>query len=218
MADSGLAEPPDHLEDFPEAGEVTVLHRLSEWPGVWWYASLDRQGRTDGGGQGGRFDLARPRGTCYLAEDRLEGALVEKLLRVPVKTVPAERLDELFHATVAVDRTPRTADLTAAAATGFGLNAEIHSTLDYQRSQRWAAALDHAGWHAVRHRLRGDITQTLAGRALFGRAGLHTRAPAGMRTSVQPLDTEAARALLAQRHVEVRPIPATVPIVPPRPS
>lgn len=212
MTATGPGDPPDDLDGFPEAGPVAELHRVSEWPGAWWYASVTELADRDGG----RFDLAAPRGTCYLAGDSLEGALVQRLLRTPVKVVPAERLEELFHATIEVRSAPPTADLTAPEATGFGLNAEIHSTLDYTKPRRWAAALYADGWRAVRHRLRGDTGQQLAGRALFGgRAGLHARAPAGMSTSVGPLDRAEAERLLAGRNVEVRPIPAHVPIAPP---
>ncbi|MGH9380721.1 MAG: RES family NAD+ phosphorylase [Thermoanaerobaculia bacterium] len=211
MTDTGLASPPADLEGFPEAGPVAQLHRLSESPDAWWFSSVGDV--TNAGG--GRFDPVEPKGTCYLAEESLEGALVEKLLRTPIKVVPAERLEELFHAVVAVRSTPRTADLTAARAAGFGLNAEIHSTLDYETPRRWAAALRTDGWRAVRHRLRGDTTQRLAGRALFGASGLHVRAPAGMSTSVDALDRGEAERLLADRNVEVRPIPTHVPIAPP---
>lgn len=199
------------LDGFPAAKTVGQLHRLSESPGAWWFASVDDPQDQSGG----RFDLVTPLGTCYLAEDSLEGALVEKLLCAPLVVVPTERLGELFHAVVSVRRTPATADLTSPQATGYGLNAEIHSTLEYAISRRWGAALWKSGWRALRHRLRGDVTQTLAGRALFGRAGLHTRAPAGMSTTVASLDTVLAQKLLAERKVEVRPIPARVPITPP---
>lgn len=190
------------------ADPVAQLHRLSDWPGVWWFSSV----ASIEGEAGARFDLVAPQGTCYLAEDSLDGALVEKLLRTPAKVVVAERLDELFHAVVTVRDGPATADLTAQAATGFGLNAEIHATLDYETPRHWAMALWRVGWRALRHRLRGDVAQTLAGRALFGSAGLHSRAPAGMTTSVSPLDTARAEQLLRARNVEVRPIPTHVPI------
>lgn len=212
---TGLGEPPGDLAGFPAAGDVGELHRCSDHPGVWWFASVD-DAEVD---RGGRFDLTEPLGTCYLAEDDLDGALVEKLLRTPVKVVVQQRLVELFHATITVHDAPPTADLTAAAATGFGLNAEVHSTLDYAMPRRWAAALYRAGWRALRHRLRGDVTGDLAGRCVFGGAGLHQRAPAGMRTSVQPLDVAHATELLAARGVEVRPIPRMVPIsAPPSPD
>ncbi len=208
-AATGLGEPPDHLLGFPEAAPTTELHRLSEFPGSWWFASASAD---DGGG--GRFDLPHPNGTCYLA-DSLTGAVVEKLLRSPVKVVVAERLDELFHTVVSVRRIPLTADLTARRATAYGLNAEIHTTLDYRRTRRWAIALHRAGFRGLRHRLRGDVTQRLAGWALFGTAGLRHRAPNGMTTAVRTLDRSEVERVLERLGVEVRPIPATVPIVPP---
>lgn len=210
-AATGLAEPPDHLLGFPHADPVRELHRLSEFPGSWWFASTDG---TDISGPGGRFDLPAPSGTCYLA-DSLGGAVVEKLLRAPVKVVVAERLDELFHTVVAVRRMPPVADLAARRATGFGLNAEIHTTLDYGRTRRWAVALHGAGFRGLRHRLRGDVTQRLAGWALFGTAGLRHRAPNGMTTSVRRLDRLEVEQVLDRLGVEVRPIPSVVPIVPP---
>ncbi len=214
-ATSGLGEPPEDLDRFPAAGDVGQLHRCSDHPGVWWFASV-ADTEAD---EGGRFDLTRPLGTCYLAEDELDGALVEKLLRTPAKVVVQQRLMELFHATITVHDPPATADLTARAATGFGLNAEVHSTLDYGTPRRWAGALYRAGWRALRYRLRGDVTGELAGRCVLGGAGLHQRAPAGMRTSVEPLDVAHATELLTARGGEVRPIPRTVPIAdPPAPD
>lgn len=151
MVQTGLRTPPRDLDRFPTANGVAELHRLSEWPDPWWFSSVahvDEQG-------GGRFDLPAPHGTCYLAEESLDGALVEKLLRVPVKVVPAERLGELFHAVVSVRRTPLTADLTSAKAAGYGLNAEIHTTLDYATCRRWGMALWKRGWRAASPAARG---------------------------------------------------------------
>ena len=209
-APTGLGRPPAALGSFPAAGVATELHRLSEFPGSWWYASV----RDVDAPSGGRFDLPHPHGTCHLAES-FEGAVIKKLLRAPTKVVLAERLDEIFHTTVAVRASPRTADLTSRRATSFGLNAEIHTTLDYGRTRRWAVALHRAGFRAVRHRLRGDVSQRHAGRALFGAAGLRHRAPAGMTSTVAPLDRTRAEAVLAGLGVAVRPIPAAVPIVHP---
>lgn len=209
---TGLAEPPTDLDGFPEADGVSTLHRLSDHPGAWWFASV---AAVDDDG-GGRFDRVQPRGTCHLGES-LDGALVEKLLRAPTKVVAVERLAELFHATVTVTKTPRIADLTSTAATGFGLNAEIHSTLNYRVPRLWAGALERSGFRGLRYRLRGDAAGTAAGRALFGPAGLAARAPAGMSTSVMPLDRGEAERLLAERDVPVRAIPTAVPVVPPPP-
>ncbi|MCB1000350.1 MAG: RES family NAD+ phosphorylase [Acidimicrobiales bacterium] len=208
-ASTGLGDPPASLLGFPEAAPVAELHRLSEFPGSWWFASTE----VDDHG-GGRFDLPPPQGTCYLA-DSLTGAIVEKLLRTPVKVVVAERLDELFHTVVTVRRTPTVADLTSRRATGFGLNAEIHSTLEYGRTRRWAAAFHRNGFRGLRHRLRGDVSQRLAGWALFGTAGLRRRAPNGMATAVRPLDRLEVVRVLDRLGVELRPIPAVVPIASP---
>ena len=209
---TGLGEPPDHLLGFPEAAPVDQLHRLSEYPGSWWFASTDGAGSDTGG----RFDLPAPHGTCYLA-DSLAGAVVEKLLRAPVKVVVAERLDEMFHTVVTVRRTPPVADLTARRATGYGLNAEIHTTLDYSRTRRWAIAFHRTGFRGLRHRLRGDVSQRSAGWALFGSAGLRHRAPNGMSTAVRQLDRAEVERVLEHLGVELRPIPSEVPIVaPPR--
>lgn len=211
---TGLAEPPEDLDGFPHAAKVERLHRLSEYPAPWWYSHVS----DPAGADGGRFDLTAPRGTCYLASS-LDGALVEKLLRTRTKVVVAERLHELFHASIEVRRTPPTADLTGARATGYGVNAEIHTSLDRPLTRRWARALHAAGWRALRHLLRGDSTGNAVGLALFGRAGLHRRAPAGMTTTVQPLDRDEAERLLAARDVVVRPIPDRVPITrPERPA
>lgn len=95
------------------------------------------------------------------------------------------------------------------------MNAEIHVTLDYRKPQAWAVRLRDAGTHGLRYAARSD--PALAGRAvaLFGSAGLHTRAPAGMRTHVEPLDETRARSVLTARGVLVVPIPGDVPTVPP---
>lgn len=210
---SGLADPPADavaLDQFPSARPGAELHRLSEWPSAWWFSSVASVDDSTGG----RFDLSRPSGTCYLAES-LDGAIVETVLRTPVKVVVAERLDELFHATVTLRSEAPIADLTAAAATGFGLNAEIHTTLDYHTPRRWAHALWTRRWRGLRYRLRGDASGRAAGRAVFGSAGLHSRAPAGMSTRVVPINREIAERVLAARGVDVRPIPIQVPIVRP---
>jgi hypothetical protein len=168
-------------------------------------------------GGSGRFDLPAPDGACYLADD-LETALGEKLLRRPKRLIPAQRLRELLHAVITVGRAPRLADLTAERATGWGLNAEIHTSLDYARPRAWAARLRAAGAAGLRYAARSD--PALRGRAvaLFGAAGHHARAPAGMHTEVSTLDADRARTLLEARGVLVVPIPADVTTASPRRS
>jgi hypothetical protein len=212
MTSSGLAwpPPPDDLAGFPTRAAPPRLHRLSESPSVWWYASrADREAPP-----AGRFDLAAPDGTCYLAAE-LEGALLEKTLRRPKRVVATERLRELFHATVTVVGRVELADLTAKTASGYGLNAEVHTSLDYAKPAAWAAALRGAHHRGLRYLLRSDSALGQVGVGLFGRAGLHRRAPAGLRTAVAPLDVPAATGLLERRGVHVVPIPIDVPVVDP---
>jgi hypothetical protein len=210
LTDSGLAWPPAHaaaLAGFPTARRLPRrLHRLSEHPGPWWYSSLPHGG--------GRFDLPAPEGTCYLADD-LDAALGEKLLRRPKKLVPAQRLRELLHAVVTVESAPALADLTAKQVTGWGVNAEIHAALDYAKPRAGAARLRAAGAAGLRYAARSDPALRSRAVALFGAAGRHARAPAGMRTEVSPLDLDRACTLLEARGVLVVPIPAEVATVRP---
>jgi hypothetical protein len=141
--------------------------------------------------------------------------LGEKLLRRPKRIVPAQRLRELFHARVAVVRPPLLADLTSRKTSGWGINAEIHASFDYAKPRAWAARLRAAGVRGLRYASRSD--PALVGRAvaLFGSAGLHTRAPDGMRTQVSSLDEPEARRLLEARGVLVVPVPFDVPTIEP---
>lgn len=206
---SGLAWPPpvSDLQNFPTTRRIPRrLHRVSEFTGTWWFSS-----RPDGGG---RFDLPAPEGTCYLADD-LETALGEKLLRRPKKLVPAERLRELVHSEIRVVKPLVVANLTSTRATAYGVNAEIHTTLDYRKTQAWAHKLRKAGARGLRYAARSDPSLEERCVALFGGSGAHARAPAGMRTGERKLDTRRARRLLAERGVLVVPIPRELPTVEP---
>lgn len=176
--DSGLADPPDDpsvLADLPQAPAPAALHRVSEHRHGWYFHAVADPTRDPGG----RFDLAtRGQGTCHVGET-LDGALCEKLLRAPIKVVPAQRLAELHHTVGTVHALAPVADLTAHGATGFGVNSELHATLDYAVPRRWAHRLWQAGWRALRYLLRADPSGQTAGVALFGGAGLHRRAPLG---------------------------------------
>lgn len=210
MTGSGLAWPPDDpsaLETFPMTRRLPrSLHRVSDRSGTWWYSSRP--------GGGGRFDLPAPEGTCYLADD-LDAALGEKLLRRPKKLVPAERLRELLHSRITLLRPLVLANLTSTRATGLGVNAEIHTTLDYAKPWAWAERLRQAGFRGLRYAARSDPSLAARCVALFGGAGLHVRAPAGIHTDEAPLDTRRARRLLEARGVVVVPIPRAVRIVDP---
>lgn len=204
---SGLAWPPEdaRLANFPTTRRVPRnLHRVSEHIGTWWFSS-----RPDGGG---RFDLPQPEGTCYLADD-LDTALGEKLLRRPKKVVPAERLSELLHSRVTLVKPLVVANLTSTRATAYGVNAEIHTTLDYDKPRAWAESLRRHGARGLRYAARSNPSLEARCVALFGGDGLHSRAPAGMHTQESSLDVDRARRLLAAKGVVVVPIPRQVPVV-----
>lgn len=129
--------------------------------------------------------------------------------------VPESRLRELFHARIAVRGMPPLADLTSKKATGWGINAEMHTALDYRKPRAWAATLRAAGARGLRYLLRSDPSLRSKAVALFGAAGLHARAPVGMHTAVTPLDLRQARPLLEARGVLVVPIPRDVAVVAP---
>jgi hypothetical protein len=65
----------------------------------------------------------------------------------------------------------RVADITSNRAVGFGVSAEIFTTLDYGVCQLWAAALRRAGFGGIRYWARHDLEHTAACVAVFGAAG-----------------------------------------------
>ncbi len=129
------------------------MHRRERGP--WWFS-------TDGKG---RFDLRGPRGTCYLAREPT-GALLETHEGLTVVT--DEALDARLLFEVQIGRRLRLANCCAPGAREFGVNAEIHDTSDYAKTQRWASAFENARFDGVRYFVRGDPSRTLVGYAVFG--------------------------------------------------
>jgi hypothetical protein len=153
--------PRKELRHFPErvlaAGEpLCRIHRAGRAP--WWFSSAGT----------GRFDLAPPRGTCYLAEDPL-GAFVEVFRET--RLVPEEEVRRRSISHLTLPRLLRLADCAARKARMFGLTAAIHSTPDFALTRAWAAAFAAAGFDGVRYLVSHDPAQRLAGYALFGDAG-----------------------------------------------
>lgn len=168
---SPLGHPPADLSGFPRHQLRTshVLYEIHPFGrSAWWFSS-------DGSG---RFDVQRPRGTCYLAEDPL-GSFVEVLRDVGTvdqADVVARRLSSL-----SVPMNMVLADCTSARARSFGVTAAIHSTEDYAKTHRWARAFATAGFAGIRYLVSHDPSQRLVGVALFGDAGerawLHEETP-----------------------------------------
>lgn len=139
------------------------VHRLGRSP--WWFSS-------DGSG---RFDLAPPKGTCYLAEEPL-GALLEVTRGLTILSEQFLAGRRLFSTTLTTEL--RVADLTVASAYGFGVTAELSAAADYTDARAWSKALEASGFGGVRYHVRHDPRSDLTGVAWFGRAG-RGRGPAG---------------------------------------
>jgi hypothetical protein len=165
---SYLGDPPSDLTKFPRhrlraGAAVCRIHRAELSP--WWFSSDGR----------GRFDLVLSpgSGTCYLAQ-RPVGGLLEAfkgMQMVSADDIAARRQCEAVLADELL-----LANCCVAAAGRFGMNAEIHTTEDYDRTHAWAAALRAAGFDGIRYFLRSDPSLRLIGYAIFGAAG---EAPAG---------------------------------------
>lgn len=156
-----LGLPSADLRRFPRrtlraTADLHRIHRAGREP--WWFSS-DGQGR---------FDLAPPDGTCYVAATPL-GAFVEvfrDLTYVDLDDVTARRLTRLHPIRDLV-----LADCLSPRARAFGVTAVIHSTPDHAATQLWAAALHRAGFDGVRYACAHDPSGTEVAMALFGPAG-----------------------------------------------
>lgn len=168
-----LGEPPSLgvLRRLPgERVSGRVLHRIhaARRRSPWWFAS-----RPDRPTDGGRFDLAAPDGSCYLATtvaaatvEALQGLLGRGLLQRSV-------LEGLARSEVtASPDAPRAARLTAAAASSAGVTAALWAGPDRTLTQQWAAAL-HRAWDAIYTGVQHDPTGRGRAVILFDQAGEH---------------------------------------------
>jgi hypothetical protein len=196
-AASYLAPPPRDLRAFPVAtlAAGAAVHRVhAAGRGPWYFNSSDAWRFAPVG----RPDL----GACYLAERPVTG-LLESFKGVTF--VAEEDVARKAHFSAALDRPLRLADLCAAAAGLFGVNGEVHSTTDYERTQAWATALADHGFDGVRYLCRADPGMQLVGYALFDAAG---EAPAGRWPAGE--DRPLAEAVLREAEVyglRIRPTP-----------
>ena len=166
-----LSEPPspDELRGrFPEltvpAG--TPLHRTHrDGYGAWWFGSSLE----------GRFDLTAPHGTCYTAESELITILE---CWVGVKYIPRPEIEVRAVSVVTVGRDLRIADVTSNKAIEFGMTSEINTTVDYDLTQRWAAAFRAAGFDGIRYWARHEMAHRDACLALFADGGDRTHSAA----------------------------------------
>jgi hypothetical protein len=171
------------------ARKLYRIHRNEKEP--WWFCS-DLECR---------FDLAPPTGTCYLAETPL-GSFVEVFQDVTLigeEDIAARGLSELH-----VPRRMRLADCTSPRARGFGCTGEIHTTTDYELTQRWAARFARERFNGVRYLVRHDPAQRQVGIALFGQTGV---ARGKVQPSAAPLDQELVAGVAQHFGIHVLPRP-----------
>lgn len=162
-----LDEPPDDvdaLRGFPRwtlSTGRTVFRAHSTRNGPWWFASSP----------GGRWDLAEPFGTLYLAESS-EAALRERIGRaLSSRSVLTEAEIGAVHvSSLNVPANVRLADLCSRRAVDYGVTREIHTLTPYVITQAWAHALHTAGAGGVRYDARFSTGRARA-YAVFGAAG-----------------------------------------------
>lgn len=181
---------PAALRSFPELedrpGLVYRVTRRDRSP--WWFSSsLD-----------GRFDLAAPAGTCYLAWNSV-AALFEVLgPSRSIGWVSEEFLAVRHLVHLPLPGEPRLADLTARAAAAFGITLEISTVVPYALPQSWALRLAAAGFSGLVSFLRHDPAAS-RGVALFGPSGEWSEGPL--------LRSESLAALAARAGLTVAPVP-----------
>lgn len=134
--------------------------------GCWFFSGLPSRH-----GPGGRFDLVKPRGTCYWATSEL-GAARERLGR-PGDLIADDEIDGAVVSRSSFDP-GGLADLTDTDAARRGVTAELSAATPYVVTQRWAAAFSHAGFDGVHYRARFSTDNSRVV-ALFGQAGSNER-------------------------------------------
>lgn len=154
----------------------------------------------------GRFDLAAPDGTCYVAESE-----VVTLLETwgGLQVVPNYKAAERDSSRLRLKNGVTVADLTSNLAVQYGVTSEIFTTADYGLTQLWASALNQAGFSGMRYWARHDLAHTGACLALFGPADPSTP-PAGFEldsTDHLPDRTELLDQLERETGIVVLPVP-----------
>lgn len=211
-----LQPPPAALRGFPSrgtSGSLGTLFRMTrrrDRTGAlrrspWWFSSADLP-------EPGRFDLPRPRGTCYWSSHRY-GAWVETFRGT--RQVAEEDLE---HYTVWTARPPaslRLANLRVKRAYVFGVTAEISTVADYELPQRWAAAFAKAGLDGVLGTCRHDPSSRALNVAVFGPAGPASKRVGWTVAAESSAQDRVLRTELAQLRVRVVPRPHDVPVAAP---
>jgi hypothetical protein len=160
--------PPSELGGFPAyrlPATATLYRAHLATNGPWWFSS-----------EGGRFDLERPRGTCYLATSAI-AALRERLGPVLARrtTLPASALDAVVVSRLQVAEHQhaggvRLANLRSSRAALFAVTRELESMTPYDVPRSWARAFDAVRFDGIRYGPRFSPGGASAV-GLFGPAG-----------------------------------------------
>jgi hypothetical protein len=171
-------EGPTALEGFPvlpfsPAAEFFRIVRRGKGP--WWFGSSMQ----------GRFDLAEPEGTCYLATDEISALLEVIGPDLERGAISAELLRARSLRKLHLPEELGLADLTSREAVRFGITAEIGTIVPYGCPQAWAAVLRATGSPGVAYWPRHDPSRTVAV-ALFGPHGERKRWRKGREAAISP--------------------------------
>lgn len=165
-----------------------ILHRVwriraadgTARPDPWWFTSVPNSNSNGNStGDGGRFDLPAPMGTCYTATQPI--AAVLEALQMVLTNLPRDELTLRRRAEIAApEDAPSAARLTARAGAGrYGITAALWAGSDRALTQRWAAALRRDGWWALYGGIPHDPAGRLRSVALFDHGGAHAPTAGG---------------------------------------
>ena len=190
----------------------TALERIYRAPGgdgrsrsPWFYSS-------GGDGSGGRFDLAHPGGTCYLAGD-LDSAFREAFrgARVIADVDVVQR--RVLTATATRVSAPW-ADLTHELAADGGVTLDTFSGADYADTQEVARQCHASGDRGIISLIRHQSDGSARGYSMFAEAGPSSDPPKGWAAQTAPLRDRASQ-LAPHLRSRIRAVPrslrATIP-------
>lgn len=144
-----LGDPPAKLSGFPRwpLGQDRILYRAhSATNGPWWFASAHGTDRD------GRFELADPYGTCYLAATA-NSAVRERWGNhlAKLRSVTGSMADDTRVSALRTPHLARLADTINSKAAQHGVTREIGTATTYALTQRWATAFHALGCGGIRY-------------------------------------------------------------------
>ncbi|MDQ6739806.1 MAG: RES family NAD+ phosphorylase [Actinomycetota bacterium] len=123
---------------------------------------------------GGRFDLSKPHGSCYLATE-LETAVRERIGVVMTRSsmLPESQMHAMEAVALHAPETVTLANTGDKAAADWGAIRELGAGAvgSYEKSARWATAFKAAGFGGVLYESRFSSVTRATAIALFGTAG-----------------------------------------------